>query len=89
MKAFCLLIVLSTVFAILIQLHYCSINTNPYISIEWRLREPQKYKYKWRYDRRIGNNCNGQTSRLFSFYRISNHKNLTQKYLDNSLTTFS
>ena len=45
-KAFCLLIVFSTVFAILIQLHYCSINTNPYISIEWRLREPRKYKYK-------------------------------------------
>ena len=45
-KAVCLLIVFSTVCAILIQLHYCSINTNRYISIEWRLREPRKYKNK-------------------------------------------
>ena len=45
-KAFCLLIVFSTVFAFLIQLYYGSINTNPYISIEWRLREPRTQKYK-------------------------------------------
>ena len=32
-KAFGLLIFFSVVFAILIQLHYCSINTNPYILI--------------------------------------------------------
>ena len=32
-KAFDPLIVFSAVFAILIQLHYCSINTNPYILI--------------------------------------------------------
>ena len=35
------MIVFSTVFAILIQVHYCSMNTNPYISNEWRLREPR------------------------------------------------
>ena len=91
-KAFCPLIVFSTVFAILIQLHHCSINTNPNISIEWRLPEPRKCKYKWKYDRRSGNNSaftvtyNGRTSRLSSFYRITNHKNLTQKYFDISLT---
>ena len=28
----------------------------------------------------------GRTSRLFSFYRISNNKNLTPKYLVNALT---
>ena len=32
---------------------------------------------------------NGRTSRLSSFYHISKHKNLAQKYFDNSLTGFS
>ena len=54
-------------------------STYPWCSTN-ALRAPE-LRYKWGYDRRSGITVAyiGRTSRLSSFYRISNHKNLTLK----------